>query len=284
MAHCIVTGAAGQLGQELVRLFEARGWKVSSFDRSTLDITSQDAVESALAPLHPDLVINAAAYNQVDIAEREALAAIQVNGLGVRNLALACRAADAQLVHFSTDYVFDGRKGSAYVESDEPHPISAYGVSKLAGELYARAYLDRALIIRTSGVYGNGAPRGNFVESMLRAAGKNQPIRVVADHIASPTFVPELARFTADLVAAGALGIVHGGGGEAISWFDYARLIFQTAGLNPDLHPTDEREYRTAAKRPKFSALENRRAAECGVAPMAPLAECLNRYFAARGR
>jgi dTDP-4-dehydrorhamnose reductase len=117
---------------------------------------------------------------------------------------------------------------------------------------------------------------------MLRLAAGGQPIRVVEDHIASPTFAPELARLTASLVECGASGVVHGGGEQPISWFDYARLIFECAGLSPALQPTNEREYRTAARRPKYSALRNGRAAELGLAPMPPLVECIRRYLTGR--
>src|ERR1041384_6387591 len=143
-----------------------------------------------------------------------------------------------------------------------PHPLGAYAVSKLAGELYARAYLDRALVVRTSGVFGPGGlntARGNFVELMLRLAGSGQPIRVVEDHVASPTYAPALAARTIDLVEREQSGIFHCGGGTPVSWFEYARMIFDVRGLTPRLMPTNEREYRTAARRPKYSALSNAR-------------------------
>ncbi len=280
----VVVGCAGQLGHELVREFAARQWTVIGLDRQSLDITDAAHVERALSDSKPDLVINSAAYNQVDRAESEPEAAFQTNSLAVRNLAVAARALSAKLVHFSTDYVFDGTVGRSYTEYDSPHPISAYGVSKLAGELYAQAYLDNPLVIRTSGVFGPAGrttARGNFVELMLRLAREGKPIRVVNDHVASPTFAPELARITADLIDADAGGIFHAGGGTPISWYEYAALIFQTAGLSPDLHPTNDEEFKTAARRPKFSALENRRCAEAGIAPILPLRECIQRYFRA---
>ena len=238
-----------------------------------------------LAGFDPAIVLNAAAYNLVDVAEKEPLAAFQGNALAVRNLAVACRQIDAQLVHFSTDYVFDGRAGRAYTEQDEPHPLGAYAVSKLAGELYARAYLDQALIIRTCGVFGPAGletARGNFVETMLRLAAKGQPIRVVEDHVASPTFAPALAARAADLVERGAQGIYHLGGGAPISWFDWAAKIFAAAGLNPPLQPTSESEFRTPATRPKYSALSNAKAESLGVAPMPSLDEAIRIYLEAR--
>ncbi len=280
-----VFGSAGQLGVELVKEFRLRGYQVFAFDRAKVDITEAEAVEQNLAKINPAVVLNAAAYNQVDVAEREPQAAFQVNALAVRNLALACRQIDARLVHFSTDYVFDGRAGRPYKESDPPHPLGAYAVAKLAGEFYAQAYLENPLIIRTSGVFGPAGrhtARGNFIELMLRLAGEGREIRVVEDHIASPTFAPLLAARTADLVDRGAGGLFHIGGGTPISWYDYARMIFRVAGLEPQLKPTNEREYRTAARRPKYSALSNEKIESLGLEPMPPLEEAVRRYFELR--
>ena len=276
-------GSRGQLGVELKSEFTARGYEVACFDRSTVDITDAAVVERSVAACDPAVVLNAAAYNQVDVAETEPLAAFQVNALAVRNLAVACRNSDAQLVHFSTDYVFDGQAGRAYREEDPTRPLGAYAVSKLAGELYAQAYLDAPLIIRTSGVFGPGGmdtARGNFVELMLRLAAQNNPIRVVEDHVASPTYAPALAGRTADLVERGAHGIFHIGGGTPISWFDWAAKIFAAAGLNPPLKPTNEREFRTSARRPKYSALSNSRIEALGLAPMPSLDEAVREYLA----
>lgn len=285
--NVVVFGAAGQLGVELVQLLKERGYTVHPFNRASVDITNYSLLEQTLGPLDPHAVINAAAYNQVDVAEQEPQAAYAANGLGVRNLAVACRQLDSLLVHFSTDYVFDGQLGRPYVEDDRTHPLGAYAVSKLAGELYAQAYLENPLIIRTSGVFGPGGlrtARGNFVELMLRLAQTGQPIRVVEDHVASPTYAPALAKVTIDLMESPHRGVLHAGGGEAISWFDFAKKIFQAAGLTPELRPTNEREYRTAARRPKYSALANARLAESGVAPMPPLDEALAAYMTERAR
>jgi dTDP-4-dehydrorhamnose reductase len=280
-----IFGSRGQLGVELTAEFRKRGFEVTGFDRTRVDITDLSQVEQCLAQCDPAIVLNAAAYNQVDVAESEPQAAYMVNALAVRNLAIACRQVDAKLVHFSTDYVFDGSAGRAYTEDDPTHPLGTYAVSKLAGELYARAYLDQALIIRTSGVYGPGGldtARGNFVELMLRLAANGQPIRVVEDHVASPTFAPALASRTADLVERGARGIVHIGGGTPISWFDWAVKIFDAAELKPPLKPTNEREFRTAARRPKYSALSNAKLHSLGVEPMPSLDQAIRLYLEAR--
>ena len=284
--RAVVFGASGQLGAELVRELQARQYSVTGWKRSQVDITEPAAVERALAQSDADVVFNAAAYNQVDVAEQEPQAAYLVNGLAVRNLALACRQIDARLVHFSTDYVFDGRARHPYAEDDPTHPLGAYAVSKLAGELYAQAYLDGAIVVRTSGVFGPAGlltARGNFVELMLRLAATEQVIRVVEDHVASPTYAPLLAARTVDLVDRQLSGVFHIGGGTPISWFQFARMIFELAGLNPLLLATNEREYRTPAQRPKYSALSNGKMERLGLAPMPPLREGLAKYLAERG-
>jgi dTDP-4-dehydrorhamnose reductase len=151
--------------------------------------------------------------------------------------------------------------------------------------LYAQAYLENPLVIRTSGVFGLGGlhtARGNFIEVMLRLARSHQPIRVVEDYVASPTYAPELALRTADLVDLRASGVVHVGGGVPISWFDYARLIFDVAGLSPEVKPTNEREHRTVARRPRFSALSNAKMEGLGVQPMPPMREVVQDYMARR--
>jgi len=286
MQHKVVIfGGGGQLGVELCRELERRKWIVQRFDRQSLDVTDRARVENAVAEADPQFVINAAAYNQVDIAEQEPLAAFQANALAVRNLAMACRQTGANLVHYSTDYVFDGTKTTPYVETDPTRPLGAYAVSKLGGELYANAYLDNPLIIRTSGVFGPGGrftPRGNFVELMLRLANSNSPIRVVEDHVASPTYAPAIATRTTDLMERNITGLFHMGGGEPISWYAYARLIFEVAGLSPEIQATNEREYRTAARRPKYSALSNAKLESAGIRPMPRLREAVKDYFERR--
>ncbi len=284
MKKIAVFGAAGQLGTELCAEFSERGYQVKGFGRSDSDVADAGRVEQALADFGPSVVLNSAAYNLVDVAEKEPVEAFQVNALAVRNLAIACRNAGAKLVHFSTDYVFDGLARRAYCEEDEPHPLGAYAVSKLAGELYARAYLEDPLIIRTCGVFGPAGawtPRGNFVETMLRLAAKGDTIRVIG-YVASPTFAPALASRTADLIEREAGGLYHLGGGSPISWFDWAAKIFHAAGLNPDLQPTKQSEFHPPARRPEYSALSNAKAEKLGIAPMPSLDEAIRSYLESR--
>ncbi|HMD50504.1 MAG TPA: dTDP-4-dehydrorhamnose reductase [Bryobacteraceae bacterium] len=221
----------------------------------------------------------------MDKAESERDLAFAINQRGAGKVAAAAESLGLPVIQLSTDYVFDGTAGRAYTEQDEPHPLGAYAVSKLAGEFYARAYLERPLIVRTCGVFGPGGlktARGNFVETMLRLAATEKPIRVVEDHVASPTYSPLLAARTADLVERGQHGIFHVGGGAPISWFDFAATIFRVAGVKPELQPTNEKEYRTPARRPKYSVLSNAKMESCGVAPMPPIEKAVEMYMQAR--
>ncbi|HYM11694.1 MAG TPA: dTDP-4-dehydrorhamnose reductase [Bryobacterales bacterium] len=285
MAKALVLGARGQLGTELMRVLGARGHSAAGLGREELDITRADLVEQAMRLYKPDWLINAAAYNQVDVAEREPLAALQANGLAVRHMAVCCRDSGATLLHFSTDHVFDGRKPTPYTEADLPHPLSAYGVSKLAGELYAQAYLEKLYVVRTAGVFGPAGRttnRGNFVELMLRMAAEGRAVRVVEDFYASPTYAPALAARSIGLLEKAPFGLYHIGGGCEISWYAYALTIFAEAGIHAEIAPTNEREYTTPAKRPKHSVLSNAKMEAAGLAPMPPLEQCIREYLKAR--
>jgi len=281
----LILGRAGQLGTELSRVYRDRGYEVVAFGRADVDVTDGPRVEELVMKYTPALVLNATAYNMVDVAERDVEGAFRGNALAVRNMAVACRQTETKLVHFSTDYVFDGTKGSPYVEQDATHPLGAYGVSKLAGESFALAYLDDPLIIRTCGVFGLAGlntGRGNFIETMLRLAKRPDPIRVVEDFVASPTGAADLAARTADLTVRKAWGVFHVGGGTVLSWYDFARLIFEEAGVQPEVRPTSHREYRTPARRPQFSALSNGKMERLGIAPMPPLRDAVRAYMAGR--
>ena len=285
MAKALVLGSRGQLGTELAQELQSRGHQVVGLGREELDITHSDLVEQAMRLHRPDWLINAAAYNQVDVAEKEPLAAMQVNGLAVRHMAVCCRDSGTTLLHCSTDHVFDGTKTTPYAEHDVPRPVSAYGISKFAGELYAQAYLDKLYIVRTAGVFGPAGRRtnrGNFVELMLRMAAEGRAIRVVEDYYASPTYAPALAARSVDLLDKAPFGLYHIGGGCEISWYAYALTIFAEAGIHAEITPTNHREYVTPARRPRYSVLSNAKMEAVGLAPMPPLAQALREYLQSR--
>ncbi len=281
----VIFGRAGQLGTELVRVCADRGLTATGLTRNDVDVTEAQAVENIVSSLNPSLVLNATAYNMVDAAESDPAGAMAGNALAVRNMATAATKAGARFVHVSTDYVFDGQTDRPWRESDRVGPLSTYGISKLAGEHMAVAYSPEALVVRTCGVYGVAGlntRRGNFIETMLRLGSRSEPLRVVADVIASPTHAGELAIRLIDLAERGQQGVFHAGGGEPVSWFEFARIIFDEAGLKPELVPSTRDAYPTPARRPMYSALSNSRMEAAGVAPMPSVRECVRAYLRAR--
>ena len=283
--RAIVLGAGGQLGRELADELRRRNVKVLAAGRKHLDITVAEAVDALVDRHRPDWIFNAAAYNLVDKAESEPGKAMEVNGLAVRSIAQAAQRAGAAFVHYSTDHVFDGRQEQPYTEDDIPFPPSAYGVSKLAGEHYARIGCERAYVVRVAGVFGPAGRytnRGNFPELVLKKAAAGEPLKVVDDFFASPTYAVPLVDRSIQLLKRGEPGLYHIGGGETISWFDYARKILEAAGLEADLQPTNRREYVTPARRPLHAGLANRKLAALGLAPMPDLGESLPDYLKRR--
>jgi dTDP-4-dehydrorhamnose reductase len=259
---------------------------VVGLGRRELDITNRGAIEKTFERHSPQWVINSAAYNLVDLAEKEPEVAMRINGLAVRSLAIASRRAGATFMHFSTDHVFDGTKTEPYVESDLPNPPSAYGVSKLAGELYAAVYCDKLYVVRVAGVFGpagRGTPRGNFPELILKKAAAGDPLRVVEDFFACPSYAPAVASSVSDLLEREApYGLYHLGGGTTISWYDWALQILATASLKADIQPTNHREFNTPARRPRHAGLSNAKIEALGIPKMPSLDEAIKEYLERR--
>ena len=262
MTKILVTGAKGQLGQELVLALSPLG-EVTGIDRSILDLTDVEALEAFWEQLQPDLVINSAAYTAVDKAEDQADLAMVVNGEVPGKLAHLARASGAKIIHISTDYVFDGSKNTPYLETDPTNPLSSYGRSKLRGEQAVLESGAISAIVRTAWVYGNGIT-GNFVKTMLRLGKEREELRVVYDQVGSPTWTVDLANAIANL--AGKLneetqGIYHYTNSGVTSWYDFAIAIFAEAKqLGAPLKiervlPITTDQYPTPAKRPAYSVL-----------------------------
>jgi dTDP-4-dehydrorhamnose reductase len=255
----LLTGKGGQVGSALLAALPALG-EVVALDRTQLDLGSPDAVRAALRDLRPQVIVNAAAYTAVDEAEREEALALRVNRDGPATLAAEAARLGALLVHFSTDYVFDGEKPSAYLETDAPNPLNAYGRSKLAGESAIQASGCRHLIFRTSWVY---AARGrNFMLTMLRLAAEGRALRVVDDQYGAPTSNLMIADATTQAIRRalgdGALsGLYHMSAGGGTTWYGFARAIFEQKGIAADLAPIASAEYRATARRPRNSLLDN---------------------------
>lgn len=253
----LVTGANGQLGTELVDLYAARdGDEVLGVDLPDLDITSADSVASSFSAFRPDVVINCAAWTAVDAAEENEESALVVNGEGPAVLARACRDAGAWLVQVSTDYVFSGDATSPYAEDATPDPRSAYGRTKLAGELAVQSELpDAHYIVRTAWLYGHEG--NNFVKTMLRLESEREMIDVVDDQVGQPTYAADLAAQIAALLdARPAAGIFHGTNSGEVSWHGFTQEIFRLIGADPArvIAVTSEQFVRPAP-RPAYSVL-----------------------------
>jgi dTDP-4-dehydrorhamnose reductase len=278
-----ITGAAGMLGQDLVAVANAAGHEVLAFPRAELDITDRAAVTGALARARPDVVVNSAAWTNVDGAETDEAGAQAVNGTGAGNVARAAAACGAWTIHVSSDYVFDGRKDSPYIESDSVGPLSAYGRSKLAGERAVAAEApDRHTTVRSSWLFGTAGPC--FPATILRLARERDELKVVNDQIGCPTFTGHLAEALVDLAgrARRPTGIMHVAGGGSCSWFEFAREIVAGAGVTCEVKPCSTEEFPRPATRPANSVLRSERG---GDAPLLPeWREGLARYMALTAR
>ncbi len=264
MRRIMITGASGQLGLALYRLLKGQSqYELLRTDVFTgedgaiqaLDITNEAEVNAYIQENLPEIIINCAAFTAVDLCESQEDKAYQINALGPKNLAMAAECINAKLVHISTDYVFDGLTFEPYVEEFPTNPISAYGRTKQAGDVFVRSNCSKFFILRTAWVYGEGK---NFVKTMLRLAQTNHIVRVVADQYGTPTSALELARAIIYLMETDSYGIYHATCEGSTTWYEFALTIFQTAGIDITVEPISTSEYPTPTKRPMYSVLDNK--------------------------
>lgn len=261
----LITGADGQLGRELINQGQLKGFSVQAPSEDDMDITDLEKIDRCMAFHQPEVVINAAAYTQVDKAESEAALAFAVNTTGSANLARMCAKNKIPLVHISTDYVFDGQKGTSYLETDTISPVGVYGRSKAEGEIEIRSHLKEHIILRTSWLYGIHGH--NFAKTILKLATTKPKIRVVADQYGSPTNAADLAQTI--LIISDRMqfnndvdwGTYHYCGQGVISWYNFAEKIVGLARLYADvkttrIEPIPTADYPTRALRPIYSALD----------------------------
>lgn len=297
MSRILLIGANGQLGSDLRDALA--GHEVLAASRTPLvdarhrtlqlDVTDHEVLRAVIEDFQPAAVVNCSAFHRVDDIERDASQALTVNALAAQQLALLCRDANCVLMHISTDYVFDGATRIPYVETDLPNPLSAYGASKLAGELLIRAAWPRHFIVRTCGLYGRAGTSGkggNFVQTMLRlareqaVAAQPKPIRVVADQTCTPTFTQDLAVQLSLLLETDAYGTIHATSAGACTWHEFANAIFEIAGLPARTVPITSAEFAAPAVRPPYSVLENAVLQHLGIDQMRPWRSALEAYIA----
>jgi dTDP-4-dehydrorhamnose reductase len=253
----LITGAKGQLASEFQTFLENHRYAVTALGKDKLDISDLDNVKKAFSQYVPDIVLNCAAYNFVDQAEEDFDTAYKVNALGVRNLAFACKKNNALLVHYSTDYVFDGRKEDFYIEEDEPNPINSYGKTKLLGENFLKEETDNFILFRVSWVFGEG--RQNFLYKLLEWAKKNRLLKIVYDQISVPTYTKDIASLTMLAIEKKLRGMYHLTNSGYASRYEVARYFIERLGLDNLILPVGSDYFPSPAQRPFFSVMSNLR-------------------------
>ena len=279
----MIIGADGQLGTDLVRTLEGDPVPLTHAD---VEISDHSSIEAVMLEHKPQLIINTAAYHQVDLAEDNPEPAFVTNTIGARNLALTCAEHDIDLFHVSTDYVFGGDKREPYSETDLPGPLNVYGTSKLAGENFVRALAPRSYVARTTGLFGIAGSRegrSNFVETMLRLAGQGRDINVVADQYVSPTYTYDLALAIGQLITTRKYGTYHITNSGYCSWFEMAIELFRITKLTPNINSITTTEFGAKANRPLYSVLSNNALERAGVPPLRTWREGLESYLTERG-
>ncbi len=271
-----MTGGKGQLGKEISREGQRRGYLVFSFGKDKLDVTDRKALKDAVSSIKPHLVINCAAYTNVDGAEEEKERAFLVNAEAVKSLSELSEKYGFFLIHYSTDYVFDGEKKSPYREEDPPNPINYYGYTKLKGEEFLRGASCNYLLFRVSWVFGEG--RRNFISKLLSWAKKNETLRVVDDQISSPSYAKDLARATYHAYENGLLGLFHMCNRGFCSRFQWARFVLEKVGWKGDLLPAKSDDFPTPARRPSFSALSTEKISSMGII-LPPWEDAVERFL-----
>lgn len=250
----LITGANGQLGREIQKQYSDKEVELLPTDVKDLDITDVLAVNKYVSENKPDVIINCAAHTQVDKCESQLDLATKINTIGPKNLAAAAFSIGAEIVQISTDYVFDGEIDKKLTEFDNPNPKSVYGSTKLQGEKLVRALNPKHYIVRTAWLYGDG---GNFVKTMLKLSKDHDELKVVNDQIGTPTSTVDLARVIVKLVDEKNYGLFHCTCKGVCSWYDFAVEIFAIRGIKIKVVPCTSDEFKTVAKRPKFSVLRN---------------------------
>jgi dTDP-4-dehydrorhamnose reductase len=274
----VVTGARGMLGQDLVPVLEDYGHRVLGYDRTQLDITNLDQVRAVLHRDGPDLVIQCAAYTNVDGAESNPEEAFLINGHGTQTVALACQGLGVPLVYVSTDYVFDGTLERPYLEIDRPNPLSVYGQSKYAGELWVQQLLSQYYIVRTSWLYGRHGR--NFVDTMRKLGREKPELSVVADQHGCPTWTVALSHAIARLIETGRYGVYAITGQGQTTWHGFAEKILALDGLKTPVKPQTTAELGRPAPRPARSVMANLNLKLSGVPLLPHWEESLEAYMA----
>lgn len=282
MKKIVVIGANGQLGSELVSYFSSQGIEAAALTHEDIEISDLDKSREVLSALKADAVVNTAAYHNVPVCEANPDISFKVNAIGALNLAKLSNDLNYKLVHYSTDYVFDGQKRQPYVESDRPNPLNVYALTKLDGETLIRNNCNNYFILRISGIYGKTACRakgGNFINTMQKAARERDVVKVVRDEILTPTSVAEIAENTFSLMQTDAYDLYHMTCSGQCSWYEFAKVIFRELKFSTPLESCLVSDFPMTVKRPTYSVLENENLKKINMDTMAHWEEALVKFL-----
>jgi dTDP-4-dehydrorhamnose reductase len=277
--RALVTGGGGQLASDLAEQLD----DVVAQPRGELDITDDEAVARTFESVGPEVVFNCAAFHNVEVCETEEDRSFEVNARAVKRLAQRCDATGATIVHLSTNYVFDGTRPEPYAEDDRPNPRSIYALSKLAGEYAALAYCSRAIVVRSSGLYGlhgSASKGGNFVTRMIARAREQGQLKMVADQRLNPTFTGDLAAGLIEAVENGASGVLHITNSGECSWHEFTVEIMRLAGIDVPIEPVETTRPPGGADRPLNGVLARPRTDAAGLTPLRSWGDALAHYLA----
>lgn len=273
----LVTGVKGQLGYDVVKELEKRGYQPIGVDRDEMDLMDNTTIRSVIMNLKPEAIVHCAAHTAVDKAEEEVEVCYQINAESVKVIAECAKELDIKLIYISTDYVFDGTKEGEYTETDIPNPINVYGASKLKGEQYVQDLLEKYYIVRISWVFGfNG---NNFIKTMLRLGKQLDELNVINDQVGSPTYTADLAPLLVDMIETEKYGIYHASNEGTCSWYEFAKEIFKQSGIDVKVNPITTDRYPTKAKRPMNSKMSKEKLTAKGYCLLSNWKEALAHYL-----
>lgn len=285
MEKIAVIGANGQLGSDIYLCFK-ENYKVIPLLHDDIEVTQQDSINLCLNNIQPDIIINTAAYHDLNKCEKYPEKAFLVNCIGPQNLSIWCEENGCLLVHISTDYVFDGQKNRPYTEDDCARPLNTYGITKLAGEFYMSSILEKYVIIRTSGLYGlhpcRGKPSKNFVEMFLELIENKEVVEFGGEEICTPTFTENLTEQIKLIIETNEFGIFHATNEGFCSWFEFGEEIIKQTNSKTRLIKRERKEGSSNILRPKYSVLENKHLNDLGINIMPDWKEALSEYLSKR--
>lgn len=277
MKRVLVTGINGQLGYDVVKELDKRGYISVGVDKEKMNLTDLSNINSFIKDSNIDAIIHCAAYTSVDLAEDNKELCKIVNSLSVKEIANVCKELDIPLVYISTDYVFDGSKDGEYTESDIENPVNIYGKTKLYGENYVKEILDKYYIVRISWVFGENG--NNFINTMLRLSKEYKELNIIDDQIGSPTYTKDLAPLLVDMLEIDKYGLYHATNEGFCSWYEFAKEIFKIKNIDIKVNPISTKDYPTKARRPLNSKMSKQKLIDKGFTPLRNWKEALNEYL-----